>query len=917
IRRGRGELVARIAAAPRDWSEGELYPAQLDAAFQALSCLLPADDRAARTLVVAGAEQVTIHRAPTGEVWCHATLATAAAGASPPRLTADVRLCDAAGQLLVEVAGLAIRVLPRARLADAPLPWDDRLFAATWQPVPRPASVPPEPGHWIVVDDSAESGAVLAERLRAAGHTCAVIAPAHRDQVVDRQALAQTSSTGRHLFEDPQALVRRLGESSGGRPLRGVICLSGLDASGDGWGGDGALRRVLALAQALCRMPVTPRLWLVTRGACWVGTGERSISISGAALWGLGRVVAQEHPELDSVLVDLAPEDGALADALWPVLAVPAERSQWAIRGDAWYRPRLVAEPAGDVSHTEHAVLPEGPYRLTCGSPGELDALGFAAAERRAAGPGEIEIAVEAVGLNFRDVLTALGMLPGQIERLGFECAGRVVGVGEGVTGFAVDDAVMALAPGSFRRTVVIDARLAAKRPAGMTAAEAATIPVAFLTAWYALHELAQLAAGERVLIHAASGGVGMAAIQIARRAGATVLGTASGGKAGVLRALGIASPLSSRSAAFADGVAAQTAGAGVDVVLNSLSGELTDPSVRSLARGGRFVEMGKLGIWTAAEMAARRPDVAYLPFDLMEVDPDRIQAMLGALVGAFERGELTPLPRRVFGFGEVSKAFRYMGNALHVGKVVLVPDAARGASLIDGAGSYLVTGGSGALGRHVVRWLAAQGARHIVVCGRRAPGGEAEAAFAGLRATGVDVRAELADVSDEVSTRALLARIGHDLPPLRGVIHAAGVLDDGGLLQQDPARFAAVLGPKIDGAWQLDRQTAGLPLELFVMFSSVSALVGTAGQSNYAAANAALDALAHHRRLRGLPGLSVNWGPWSGGGMAASIDASRAGAGGLAPLAPDEALAALRTALERDLAQVAVVRLARDSGEA
>ncbi|MFN7146647.1 MAG: MDR/SDR family oxidoreductase, partial [Myxococcota bacterium] len=492
-------------------------------------------------------------------------------------------------------------------------------------------------------------------------------------------------------------------------------------------------------------------------------------------------------------------------------------------------------------------------------------------------GPGQVEIEVEASGLNFRDVLNALGMYKGRSGPLGGECAGRVVAVGEGVRTLAVGDPVMALASSAFGRFVTTDARLAVKRPRFLTAEEAATVPITFLTAWYGLFQLARLQPGERVLIHAAAGGVGMAAVQLALRAGAEVHGTASHGKWDVLRASGVTHIYDSRSVAFEEAVAAKVGGAGIDVVLNALTGGFIPASLRLMRRGGRFLEMGKAELWEPAQVAAVNPDVSYRAFDLVEVEPDVLGRMLGEIAAAFDRGELRPLPRRVYPITRSVEAFRYMAQARHVGKVVLArprPPA------FDPDGAWLVTGASGALGRHVCTWLVEHGARHLALVGRTAVP-DTDPLIATLRAAGADVTSFACDVSDATAVRGVIAGLDR---PLRGVIHAAGLLDDATVVQQDAGRIARVFGPKAAGAWALHEATRELPLAAFVLVSSAASWLGSAGQANYAAANAFLDGLARARRAWGLPATSVAFGPWAEGGMADRLGHEDLAHGGFLP---------------------------------
>jgi NADPH:quinone reductase-like Zn-dependent oxidoreductase len=437
------------------------------------------------------------------------------------------------------------------------------------------------------------------------------------------------------------------------------------------------------------------------------------------------------------------------------------------------------------------------------------------------------------------------------------------------------------------------------RKPAALTHVEAATIPVTFLTAQYALQDLGRIKKGDRVLIHAITGGVGMAALQIALRAGAEVFGTAgSPAKRALAVKLGAHHIADSRSLSFAADVMKATGGKGVDIVLNSLAGEFIPESLRLLRRGGRFVEIGKTGIWDNAKVDREFPGLEYYALYLGEVAatrPQYVRDMLRTLLVDFEAGALTPLPHRSYPIERAEDAFRYMGQGLHTGKIVITQ---RPAPVPRADASYLITGGFGGLGLVCASWLADMGARHLVLLGRRGPGPEAEAAVAALRAKGVNVTIATADVADARQLGEVIARIN---PPLHGVLHAAGVVDDATIGQLNVSRFAPVMAPKVRGTWNLHTLTAHSPLDFFVMFSSGAALLGSPGQGSYAAANAFMDALAFTRRARGAHALSINWGSWSGAGMTAAVDEQhrrRWAAWGLSMIEPEDGVRMLQDLL-------------------
>ncbi|MFF1797756.1 MDR/SDR family oxidoreductase, partial [Kitasatospora sp. NPDC058263] len=530
-----------------------------------------------------------------------------------------------------------------------------------------------------------------------------------------------------------------------------------------------------------------------------------------------------------------------------------------------------------------------------------LDSLALVPADTadRPLEPGQVRVAVRAAGLNFRDVLMALGMYPGEVV-LGSEGAGIVTEVAPDVTEFASGDRVVGMFFHAFGPVAVADRRMIAPMPEGWSFAEAASVPVVHLTAYYGLVDLAGLRAGERVLIHAATGGVGMAAVQLARHLGAEVYGTTSPAKQGVLRDLGVdeAHRASSRSLDFEERVRTATGGRGVHVVLNSLAREYVDASLRLTVPGGRFVEMGKTDIRAAADVARDHEGVTYRAYDLVDAGPERIGVMLREILDLFRAGALTLSPVRAWDVRRARDAFRHLREARHVGKNVLTV-----APALDPDGTVLITGATGLLGGMIARHLVhAHGVRHLLLASRSGAAAEGAGPLAAeLRAAGARVTLAACDTADRAALAGLLA----DIPekhPLTGVVHAAGVLDDGVLTSLDAAQVDRVLRPKLDAAWHLHDLTRDLDLAAFVLYSSIAGVNGAAGQANYAAANTFLDTLAAHRAASGRAGLSLAWGLWEQAsgmtGHLAEADRARMARGGLVPMTAEEGLALFDAAL-------------------
>ncbi len=497
-------------------------------------------------------------------------------------------------------------------------------------------------------------------------------------------------------------------------------------------------------------------------------------------------------------------------------------------------------------------------------------------------------------------------MYPGQAPPLGAEGAGVVLETGPEVTDLAVGDAVMGFLGGA-GPLAVVDQQLVTRVPQGWSFAQAAAVPVVFLTAWYGLADLAEIKAGESVLIHAGTGGVGMAAVQLARQWGVEVFVTASRGKWDTLRAMGFDDDHigDSRTCEFEEKFLAVTEGRGVDVVLDSLAGEFVDASLRLLVRGGRFLEMGKTDIRDAQEIAANYSGVQYRAFDLSEAGPARMQEMLAEVRELFDTRELHRLPVTTWDVRCAPAAFRFMSQARHIGKVVLTMPSALADRLADG--TVVITGATGAVGGVLARHLVgAYGVRHLVLASRRGDRAEGAAELAAdLTEAGAKVQVVACDVADRAAVAGLFAQLSREYPPVRGVIHAAGVLDDAVITSLTPDRIDTVLRAKVDAAWNLHQATSDLDLSMFALCSSIAATVGSPGQGNYSAANAFLDGLAAHRQAAGLAGISLAWGLWEQpGGMTAHLssrDLARMSRSGLAPMSPAEVVELFDAALAID----------------
>ncbi|MEU6867448.1 SDR family NAD(P)-dependent oxidoreductase [Streptomyces sp. NPDC046876] len=933
-----GEALARveIPASIRDGVADHLFhPALLDACGQALAAVVEESGGESEhdAFVLGGIDRVRIHGTPRGTLWSHAVRTEARADA----LVGDVEVRDEDGTLLAEFQGLQLRYLIPRQLGRDASEW---VHEVVWRPAAATAASRPASGFWLLFADAAGTAEALTARL---GGRCVVVTPgagyARRD--ADRYEIDPDAA------DDYRALLKDVRRETGDLVCEGIVHLWSCD-SDDPRSVDADLAAVARANRLGCHSVLRlfhaleatgwpdTRVWMVTGGAQRLPGHDGPVSVGQAMLWGFGRSLIQEYGQWRGALVDLPAGGGsrAVEQLAAELLSSPTE-IQIAYRAGRRYVARLTRlhVPAADQASTGPRAgaqaADRGRFEVNTPEVGLLDQLGPLPAEPRQPGPGEVEIRVGHTALNYRDVLTALGRYPGapQGAKLGWECAGVITALGDDVTGLRVGDEVIAVAEGALASHVVTDALLVAPVPARLLPEEALTLPAAYLTAYYGLCELADLAPGERVLIHAATGGVGLAALQIARWRGAEVYATAgSPYKRALLKAMGVKHVADSRSGDFAESVLAATRGKGVHVVLNSLAGEAIEQNLSLLTPYGRYVELSKKDL-------LENSTIGLLPFsknlsffsvdvvDLFRNRPEKAGALLERVLELVDGRALEPLPYDVYDVGDVESAFRQMARARHVGKILVRFDEAQEPSpavapaglgqRLSADGTYLVTGGLGGIGLKLAEWLAGRGAGHVMLLGR-SPLGDRASALDRLNRTGARASYHAVDVADETAMRDLLREhTSSGRPPVKGVIHAAGVLDLVSAAELGIEQFEAMVRPKALGAWTLHRLLEREQLDFFVLFSSASAVLGSPRLSAYAAANASLDALAHLRRAQGLPALSVNWGFWASVGMVARY-AERHGRElapqGVESFTPEEGIALLQRLLDTSATQVTVL---------
>lgn len=885
----------------------QLHPAIGDACLQTLASTVPLEEDGSYspyTYMPVAVGQVRViepvHSLDT-PVFCYAVRRSDDDRPSPETVTSDVYLVDEQGRVLVEMLSAKVQRVGRGASETSTREPADWLYRLDWKNAPLEAKSLPATGTWLLFGDKRGVGEALANQLATGGRRVVVVSPG------TVRLLDTNSGNVAHAVINPldeshyEQLIQHT--TSTEQPLVGVVHLWSLDVeqptsdkTSEVWDASsrlGVASCMLTIKQlARCGQSKTPRLWFATAGAQCVSPDE-STSVAQSPLLGLARVAAVEHIELSPGLIDLdtTADSKAQAQQLMDELGGDSTDSQIAYRGDKRLVARLVADQESRTAvgqDSSGTTVPTGSaFQLRITNPGSFDALKYVPVERSKPAAGEVELAVRATGLNFSDVLKALGLYPGikdDIVPLGIEASGVVTAVGPGVDRFKVGDEVMGVAPYAFASHATTREYTLVHKPKNISHDEACTIPITFLTAYYGLVRLAQLEAGERVLIHAGAGGVGLAAIQICQHLGAEIYVTAgSDEKREFLRSLGVKHVYNSRTLDFAEQILEQTNREGVDVVLNSLPGEAITKSLSILRAHGRFLEIGKIDIYQNRKIGLLpfQDNLSYHAIDLdrmLRQRPNYIRGLYDEVMPHFESGAFHPELFTRFEVDGTIDAFRFMSQRKNIGKVVVsVGDAAAEQAeplaadkqLVRSDGSYLITGGLGGLGLQIADWLAGQGAGGLVLMSRRSASEQQQASIAALKAQGVKVHALQADVADHRGLTKALAALPSDMPAVRGLFHAAGVLADGVIADMSLEQLERAMLPKTLGAWNLHTATTDMPLDFFVLFSSVAAMLGSPGQGNYAAGNAALDALAHYRHSQGLPATTINWGPWAGSGMA------------------------------------------------
>jgi acyl transferase domain-containing protein/NADPH:quinone reductase-like Zn-dependent oxidoreductase/acyl carrier protein len=867
--------MAEVVLKTSDSHQYCLHPILLDGCLQAIGAALPLKlKQQQQGFVPIGCDQMICYQSSQAS-HVHATVQLISSELSSAKtLKVNIQVVDRHDNCLIQLLGLNLQALPTQLLLQTPSVQSNWLYTVDWQPT-EIESIAAAGNNLVILNASSIQPKDLIQA-----------------QIINNPQAAIAADTITDPNFDLATILNQV------NPTRILYYAAASE--------DGNIDNLLQWTQALLKQPQTIgqaiEFIIVTQGAVSPSNVLSSRNnLMGAGLWGFAKTLRLEQTSWRVCNIDLDPQipaqqqlnglNQSINQIRSPDLAI---RYQTQANQLTYYRPKLCPY--------QSSIQPS-PYQLAIQNRGDLESLELMPQTRRSPKPSEVEIQVLATGVNFRDVLNALNLYPGEAGELGCECVGEVVNIGSDVKHLNLGDRVIALASGSYGQYVTINANLVVKSPAQLAPSKAASIGVAFLTAYYTLCHLAQIQPGDRILIHTAAGAVGQAAIQIAHSIGAEVYATAHPTKWELLRSLGVKHIYNSRDPQFAEPLLQMIGETKLDAVLNCLSGDFIAASLNLLKPTGAFLEIGKVGIWSATEMQQARPDVQYYPIDLVELcqqQPELIQRLLQSLMQQFQTGSLKPIATSVFPITQAKSAFRLMQQGLHQGKLVLT--AAPHPIQIQPDRSYLITGGTGGLGLAITQLLINEGAKYITLIARHQPNQQAENLIKSLENSGAKITVANVDGRDRKAMKQVII----DLPkPLAGVIHAAGVLADDLISQQTAEQFATVIDTKVQTAWHLHELTQAQSLDFFYLFSSATAIFGSPGQSNHVVANAELDALAQYRHQLGLPSLSINWGIWAEIGSAIAPEVTdQMNQRGIRSMAPARCLEIFQSFLKNPPAQ-------------
>ncbi len=846
-------------------------PALLDACLQIIFAIFP-DSCKGKTYLPIGIKSLSIYRQPTVTLWSRARLQPVT-DTNTDIIKTDLDIYDDRGNLVITITGLTSKQVRQKISLQQKKIWHDWLYEIEW--INQPIELSQEKtiaGSWLILNSGNIISAGLIDFLQSQRQYCDAIDPNY-DSLVTALTNLQSADYS----------------------LQGIIYLTRTESIETDSYLQQECTNILHLIQTLVKtnLPQPPRLWLVTQDITCNHQEIPKITPQQNCLWGIGKTINLEHPEFNCTCIDI--DSYTPIETLGKIILTADRETQIALRQGKRYVSRLKRSDS-------NYFLPQ-PLQLEISQRGNLENLHWKPTHRRTPKANEVEIKVRSIGLNFRDLLNVLDLYP-ETGVLGMECVGEIVAIGNNVKDYQIGDAVIAITPDCFREYVTVNTAFILPKPNHLSFTEAATMAGTFLTAYYTLSHLGKIRAGDKILIHAAAGGVGLAAIQIAQKVGAEIFATASPNKWAFLQSLGVKHILNSRNLDFASEIARITKGKGVDLILNSLAGEFIPESISILGDRGHFIEIGKQNIWDKERFAQIKPNATYHIVDLLQTCQQQPHIISSILTKSLQQYQ--PLPYQTFTSDRAIDAFRYMQQAKQIGRIVIEFPSAT----IKPNATYLITGGWGDLGLKVTQWLVGEGANNLVLLGRSEIKKDKSQIIESLRQQGANITTFTLDIGNKAQLEEVYIQINNNFPSLRGIIHCAGIIEDGILPHQSWASFDRVFQPKLRGAWNLHQLSQSHQLDFFILFSSIASLFGSSAQANYTSANAFLDALAYSRQKMGLPALTINWGAWDEIGLASRQKNREFAIQGMESIHPDTAIEILAQLLRRMPTQIGVANI-------
>ena len=870
------EILIHIAT-EEDCSTSLLYPTLTDTALHSILTIVPGKT----PYVPVSADKIIFNKSPGNTCWCHGKITKQ----DETSFEASYFFYDDDGQLLVELRDVSHQEMLSASTGE-----EDFFNRSFYEPT------------WEIYENNFDDGTTQTKDCLVFAHDSRIYSTIK--EKLEKNAIHYTSIFNGEMFQkldktkfivngnnkqDFNALFKELER----KQVSHIFYLWPLaqDEKVELDSVVSVCTHLSHLVQVISEREI--ELLLVSQNGQIVTASDRATNLNLSPLWGMSQLIKNEFPNIQCRCIDLDDKLSFSKHNDWFDYFISDNSTDIAFRQNSIFVKKLsrfIPKEHEGTLQTEH-VSTEHPVYLDMLNKGQLDSFIYRETMRQEPSLDEVEIKVHYSALNFKDILKAYGTISSEVtadtyygSTIGMELTGKITRVGENVTNFEVGDEVVATAVGAFRSYVTVSEKHVLHKPKDVKL-EGFFIHANFLTAYHGLINIADIKSTDKILIHSATGGLGLAAIQIAQWKGAEVFATAgTQEKRDYLSSLGIEHVMDSRSLDFVEQIRTLTQGRGIDIVLNALSGEALRQSFNLLASHGKFIEVGKKDIGDNANlpMAPFNRNVTFSALDMDRIYADKLELMLPVLQKiktGFQDGIFRELPTTIFKANEISDAFRHMAQAKHIGKIVVSFDnetvdvipTNQQDDIYEPNATYIITGGTSGFGLELAKWMGNKNIGKLLLLSRSgAATDEAKKVVSSLEEKGITVETPKIDISDHDSVNTLIDSLSASSIPIKGIFHGAMVLDDGLLKDMDATRYKRVMLPKISGALNLYEACKTLQLDFFVMFSSIASLVGNRGQANYIAANSFLDEFAHSLRTKDFPGITINWGVLAETGVAA-----------------------------------------------